>query len=357
MTDMIAATANRLFAAHAYGAFADMPHSAEAGAIPWQPKLWEALQGAGFPLALLNEEDGGFGLEATEALGLVRIAASHAAPVPLGETMLANWLLASGELKVAEGAATVASGLSLQAEGSGWHLTGHAARVPWARDAAVVAVLATDTDGTLRLARVPSGWTVTPGHNLAAEPRDNLHFDARLPATAVIAAPVSAPTLRALGAMFRAQGLAGALEAALARSVGYATERVQFGKPIGKFQAIQQSLAVMAGEVAAARVGADMAAAALPLARSDAETFTLVAAAAKLRAGEAAGIAAGIAHQVHGAIGFTRECPLHPLTRRLWAWREEFGAESEWADLLGARIARLGPDSFWPFLTQAQGTR
>ncbi len=70
-------------------------------------------------------------------------------------------------------------------------------------------------------------------------------------------------------------------------------------------------------------------------------------ASAKIRAGEAATRAAEIAHQVHGAIGYTEEHQLHRFTLRLWAWRDEFGSETEWASWVGAAVARIGGEGLW----------
>ena len=77
----------------------------------------------------------------------------------------------------------------------------------------------------------------------------------------------------------------------------------------------------------------------------------LAIAIAKARVGEAATIGAGIAHQVHGAIGFTHEHTLQQSTRRLWSWREEFGAEAYWSSEIGRRIAAQGADALWPTIT------
>jgi acyl-CoA dehydrogenase len=140
------------------------------------------------------------------------------------------------------------------------------------------------------------------------------------------------------------------MEAALALSVRYANDRVQFGRPIGKFQAIQQQLARLAEEAAAASVAVDSAAAAVAVGRPSAG---FAVAAAKIRAGEAAGRVAEIAHQVHGAIGFTHEHSLHYLTRRLWSWRDEFGTESEWSLELGRDLLTGGADRLWPTITAA----
>jgi alkylation response protein AidB-like acyl-CoA dehydrogenase len=142
--------------------------------------------------------------------------------------------------------------------------------------------------------------------------------------------------------------MAGALERALELAVRYATERVQFGRKIGQFQAIQQELARFAGEVAAAVAAALSAAGAL----ERGEDALLAVASAKIRTAQAAQEGALIAHQVHGAIGVTDEYALHHSTLRLWAWREEFGNEAAWAMELGRTIAMHGADRLWPALTR-----
>jgi alkylation response protein AidB-like acyl-CoA dehydrogenase len=150
----------------------------------------------------------------------------------------------------------------------------------------------------------------------------------------------------ALMAFARTAQIAGALDAALALSVGYVNERQQFGRPLGKFQAVQQSLAGFACEAAAANCAAVGAAQALE--RGDAG-FEI--AAAKLRANRAVEVGTTVAHQVHGAIGFTQEYGLHPLTRRLWQWRSEYGNDAYWSKRLGTMAVDAGADSFWPGLT------
>ena len=82
----------------------------------------------------------------------------------------------------------------------------------------------------------------------------------------------------------------------------------------------------------------------------ESQNFAVTVAAAKARVGEAAGVAAEIAHQVHGAMGFTHEHSLHHFTRRLWAWRDEYGRETHWQEQLGRRVAGGGADSVWEFL-------
>jgi acyl-CoA dehydrogenase len=145
----------------------------------------------------------------------------------------------------------------------------------------------------------------------------------------------------------RLQQIAGALEKILEQSVQYALDRVQFGRPIAKFQAVQHNLATLAGEVAAASAAANAAAEACAQPQIAMGQIAI----AKVRGGEAAGTGAAIAHQVHGAMGFTYEHSLHHATRRLWSWREEFGNEAVWAARLGRMVAERGADELWPFIT------
>lgn len=327
---MISESAERLFATT----------PAAPGEQDWPAELWAAVAEAGYPLALLDEDDGGFGLDADDVLPIAGIAARHAAPIPLAETMAANWLLAKAGLPVAEtGPAAI--------------LYNAGAAVPWGRDLAVL-VHALPGDGALDVARIDcAGLNCTRQHNIAGEPRDRLHGD--LPAADTVRVALDPGLPRALMAMMRVQQIAGAMDAILAMSVRYATERVQFGRTIGKFQVIQQYLAVMASEAAAARAAATMAAGAFALAQGDPGKFCLLAGAAKLRAGEAAGKVAELAHQVHGAIGFSQEYDLHRLTRRLWSWRDDDGREIDWARMLGQSLPGGTDTRLWPQVTELQG--
>jgi acyl-CoA dehydrogenase len=204
----------------------------------------------------------------------------------------------------------------------------------------------------LPLAGAP-GVVIQPHSNHAGWPSDSLQLTEaplQTPATNLLAL---AQPVWTLGAMVRSAMLAGALESALDQAVRYAGERVQFGKPIAAYQAIQQSLALMAGDVAAARLAALVACADGPSCLTqNMSAFAFSAAVAKVRAGEAATRGAGIAHQVHGAIGFTHEHHLHRATRCLWAWREEFGTDAHWAAVLGRAAIQQGASNFWPQLTR-----
>ena len=103
----------------------------------------------------------------------------------------------------------------------------------------------------------------------------------------------------------------------------------------------------MASQSAAARVSVDVAVRAL-----DTPYCNNVIAAAKIRAGDAVREVARLAHQIHGAIGFTQDYRLQSLTRRLWSWRDEFGGETEWAHDLGKYVCSAGAENTWAVLTE-----
>lgn len=143
--------------------------------------------------------------------------------------------------------------------------------------------------------------------------------------------------------------MAGAMGQALALSVEHVNTRQQFGRPLGKFQAVQQSLAVMACEARAVDAAAAAMAARLDTAGFDAADFEI--AAAKLRANRAVGVVTAIAHQVHGAIGFTREYDLNRVTIPLMRWRGTHGNDAHWARILGRQVAGFGGRGLWETLT------
>ena len=154
-----------------------------------------------------------------------------------------------------------------------------------------------------------------------------------------------------MGAVARACQMAGALETALHITAEYTQAREAFGRKIAKFQAVQQNLARLAGEVAAALTASGSAAETLETHAHGGDAVFLEVAAAKIRCGEAVETGAAIVHQAHGAIGWTQEHVLQRFTRRMWGWRDDFGAEAHWAERLGTHVAKAGADALWPMLT------
>ncbi|MEN9631127.1 MAG: hypothetical protein RJA10_4355 [Pseudomonadota bacterium] len=349
---MIADSVARLFGDHVDKAVRDR---AETGVL--DTALWRQVAGAGLPLMLATEAAGGLGQGWLAAYPVLRGLGYWQVPLPLAETMVAAQLLSQAGLPVPDGPLTLieqGQGNTLQAAGDGAvvQVSGAAHRVPWARHAqGAVLSLRDGRLALLDLRDMTQGPAVTlqPHANHAGLSADTVVFNqARCVAVARNPTPLAQPVWT-LGAVARSAMIVGALEWALAQTVAYAGDRVQFGKPIGKNQAIQQNLALMAGDVAAARVAALVAAADVSGADGAAAVFS--AAVAKVRCGEAATRGTGIAHQVHGAIGFTHEHALHFATRRLWAWREEFGSDAHWAAELGRAAIATRADGFWPAVT------
>lgn len=329
--------AHRLFAQHVTP---ELLLRAEQGM--WSEVLWDAIEEAGF-LDTLADPDSQPGERSANSFALLRAAARHLVPVPLGETMVVRAILAARNLRFPPGPLSfgVLEG-NTHTHGDHAHLKGSARRVAYARHAQAL-LLGTPGGSECVLVATRRG-RLEQGSNMAGEPRDDLSF-ADTAGTTVTG--VSGEDLKLAGAVLRAVAMAGALERVLMQTVEYARTRVQFAKPIASFQAIQQQLAVLAGHASAATIAAEAGMAAF----FDTERRAMAVAVAKIRTGEAVAAGAAIAHQVHGAIGITREHSLHLATRRLWSWRAEFGAETEWAADLGQALASKGGHSFWPAIT------
>ncbi|MCS5604624.1 MAG: acyl-CoA/acyl-ACP dehydrogenase, partial [Alphaproteobacteria bacterium] len=193
------------------------------------------------------------------------------------------------------------------------------------------------------------------GVNLAGEPQNSINFDGVTPIEAGnVNEGIDQRALLLMGAAVRAMQMAGALQSVLEIAVQYAEERIAFGRPIGKFQAVQHNLARLAEEAAAAIAIANSTAYSIENLRSwDNPGLFLDVASAKIRVGEAAGQGSAIGHQTFGAIGFTKEHVLHRFVQRLWSWRDDFDNEAVWAAELGRRVASNGGDGLWLDLTAA----
>ncbi|SDG70801.1 acyl-CoA dehydrogenase [Lentzea fradiae] len=309
--------------------------------------LWKDLSDTGFHLLGVPEEVGGSGGGLRDLAVVVDLVAFHASAAPVAESaFLAGWLLAQAGVAV-PGGLVVASLDEVEAHrrGGSLRLSGRAA-VPWARHADHIVVLARDGD-EVSVAVVPVG-ELEKAENLAGEPRDIAVFD---DVEALTAAPVGVDVddLRLRGALARSVQLAGAARAVLKSARQYVAEREQFGRPLARFQAVQQHLAALAAEVTAMRISAD--AALLAVEAHHRPEFAVAAAKATTSAG--AHVVATIGHQLHGALGYSAEHHLGAATTRLWSWREEFGNEAHWQDRLAAAVVAEG--SWWS--TVAGGAR
>ena len=301
---------------------------AKADAGGTSDKLWAALVEQGMTALGEAESEVPF----ADAMALVVRSAYHAVPVPLAETVTARRILARAGIALPDGAITLAvrqPGAPLLAGVAYGYSAGH--------------LVMADGD-TLHLLAT-AGACVRKAHNQAGEPRVAIEI-AKCRVVAKQALPAAARIVITEGALLRSVQLAGALSRTLEHCMVWVNDRVQFGKQIARFQAIQHAMAVMASEVAAARSAVDMA---VEASSENADWFA--DAVAKSRTGEAAGKVANGAHAAFGAMGFTREHQLHYATRRLWAWRDDFGSEVVWQTELGRHFAAKGGTKLWSTLT------
>lgn len=322
--------------------------------------MWSAVAAQGFTLALRGEDTGGSAMTWEQVYPLLHAAGRYSLPLPMAETLLANALLDLAGCAETDGATVMtiasASGDTIAGKRDTAVISATLANLPFARHAQRIVIVADIQSiphlGWVNVAGpgVAMGSSPTPdGLNIARETRDTVTLQAAPLYEWRPAARLGAGAVIRYGAMLRAAQMAGAIERILEQTVAYAGERSQFGRPLAKFQAIQHHIAQLGCEA-----GAVATAAAYAFAQADQGNADLAIAAAKIRAGRAAGQAAALAHAVHGAIGFTYEHSLQYATRRLWSWRSEYGSHGWWSRRLGQAVCAQGADAWWPIATSGE---
>lgn len=290
---------------------------------------WGHLEDAGLTRLLSIEDSGGGPAEAAVVL---RALARHAVSVPVAETdVLAGWLATSAGVAVPEhGPLTVAFGEGVRTKD---RINATIPSVPYAASAAQVVLALRDGERLLVAARDPASLSITKGHNAGGEQRDTLIIDEAEGSFTVV--DVSAAEILRRGAWARCVQIIGALDAAVEFSVAHTREREQFGRPLSAFQAVQHTLAGMAGEVERARAAANLAVAAAADFGFDSPQSDYAVTVAKVTLGQVVPTVVTSAHQLHGAIGVTIEHRLWLATMRARSWIEEFGNTAHHAQHLG----------------------
>ncbi|WP_428339113.1 acyl-CoA dehydrogenase family protein [Mycobacterium sp.] len=294
--------------------------------------LWRNLVETG--LDRLNRADE-LGAGPTELAIVLRGLARHAGAVPLAETdLLAAWLGDKAGIELPDGPLTVALCAASAQDG---RVVGTAQDVPWLGAAAAV-LLAARTSNNLHVVLLdPADLDTSDGHNLAGEPRSSFEF--ALPAELfVVMDTATAEQLTRRGAWARCVQIIGALDAAAELTVSHTRQRMQFGRPLSKFQAVQHSLAEMAGEIERARAATTLAVAAAADHGFDTPETDYALTVAKVVVGQAVHTVVTLAHQLHGAIGVTIEHPLWLATMRARSWVDEFGSTGWYARRLGQLV-------------------
>jgi len=316
----------------------------------WAHSCWNAMDEAGLIWLGVPEEARGSGGDFSDACALLFLAGRYAVPLPLAEcSLLGGWLAATTGLQIPGGPLAVApphlpNALVLDDENC---VSGRLDRVPWGQKVDTVVGLAASRSGARVVLLRSADAEVQPGWNLAGERRDTLTWTQDAVSLDRISRDPNdlAWELELRGALSRSLLMAGVMESIVERTIDYASERRQFGRPIAAFQAVAHSLVRMTSEAELATLATDVAA------RRFAELGPGAAfevAVSKVVTSRAVMEVSRRAHQIHGAIGMTQEYPLHHFTRRLWAWRQEWGSERHWAQVAGRIATTVGASELWP---------
>lgn len=292
---------------------------------PLSGTAWKAFAELGLHLVGVPEDRGGVGGGLAELVDLSVLVGRHAADVPVAEATAGAWALAlAGATLDPDASHSVPLGTSSLVVHPDGTVSGTLADVPWG--ATVDLVVAVAHDGRTVAVR-PADAQVRPGVDLSGQPRDTLALSGVRPVAE--GTGVSSEELRRRLAVMRVALLAGAMQAVSEMTRLYVSQRVQFGKPVGQFQAVQahvvqiEQMAVMTTALAER----------LAL-RGEPGAVEVMA--AQLVAAENALIVARAAHQAHGAIGMTREHRLQAFTRRLHTWSGDVDEPLDLALRLGA---------------------
>lgn len=309
---------------------------------------WDALFEGGYLFVPSDRHDSG---SLAEALAVVEEAGRHAVRGPVAENgILAGWLLDQSNLPVPVEPLTYAPAPRVRMDRG--RLTGTVHRVPWAQDVDRIVLLLELPDGPVVASLDPHEATIVAGRNLAGERRDTVVLDGAAALIRELPLPATAEELHARAALTRAALMTGAAARAVELTLQYTKERVQFGRPVIRFQPVQAHLVRAAQHVRAAQVATRSAALAMTFSPDGRSTE---AAAAKIVSSHAAGLIAAATHQATGAIGMTKEYELGHLTLRLWSWRDECGSEIFWSRRLGESVLAAGADAIWPLIAGESG--
>ncbi|NCU18724.1 acyl-CoA dehydrogenase family protein [Pallidibacillus pasinlerensis] len=319
----------------------------------WQGKLWKLIEEAGIFTIGISEDSGGTGGDYADGFHVLRLVGKYAVPLPVSETLIGNWLLQEMGLQPETNPLTISikkdEFINIQEKEQGFLVTGKLTKVPWGRFAKKVVTIGKKEDETYFILLPIEGASIEKSTNLAGEPQDTISFDQTVTELQMKFVNVEGliEKVQDLQGLSKAAMMSGAMENILDMTVQYTREREQFGRPIHRQQAVQQYLAILAGETAASLTITNKAIEAF---QENNDVYEL--ASARVKTSSAAGKVAELSHQVHGAIGVTYEHRLHQLTRRLWAWREEAGNENDWAEKLAHKILNDDKSTLWEFLTR-----
>ncbi len=342
MKDILVTTIERIYKKHVTKEVVDV---VETGG--WASAVWGILTDSEIVNVALAEEHGGAGGDITDLLGLYHITGKYAVPIPVIEATLANLILQQCGGKPTANNATIHLQKGVQIKGG--QATAIVANVPWARHVEELVTVA-EIDNQLAIIHVSlQDADITLQQNLASEPRDTVVLKQ---AQILQQYPITAQKWQLFTCWHTAAKnaqMVGAIDRVFELTVRYTKEREQFGRPLHRFQLVQQHIAHLAGEQAMASAAFEnMSAALLKGTALDEVAYTTICLDEAIRTVTAS------AHQVHAAVGVTHEHRLHQYTRRLWAWREEGFTASYWKKERANALLTATEEDFWTYLTSTK---
>ena len=303
-----------------------------------EASLWQAI---------LDNEYIAIGLQDTgtkeEAFQLMTLFGRYAIQLPFGQVVVANWLKERYTMHDSQ-LAVIAYETNLKAERDDTYirLSGNITALPVIGTALSILVFV-EVEEHYYCVRIPYE-TLEFQLNKTLSQQQQVTYTLN---DVVISLQDTKPIRKAEVELFKSYQitattalLIGALEKMLELTVEFVKQRKQFGRPLASFQAIQQQLAIFAGEVGAAKT-------AFLNAIVEENQSIISASFAKVRASKAASISIPIAHQVHGAMGITEEYSLHHYTLNLAVWREQYGSERQLTIDLGKRAIASNVEELW----------
>ncbi|MFM0071627.1 acyl-CoA dehydrogenase [Paraburkholderia sediminicola] len=287
----------------------------ESGGAP--ASIWDAVEEAGFLELLTPESAGGAGLPLSAIAPVFSAFGRYAVPVPLAQSIAARPLLRNTGVAAPAGMTTLAGACRRREDG-----LLEAPQVPFGMTCDYVLA---NVDGDLLLLDARRAERKASGVHGSLSGTLSWRRDA-------VPSPLGSNGDEVLlfSAAIHAAAIAGAMDRVFAMTLRYCNDRSQFGKSIGKFQAVQHQLSVMAQHVASAGIASELA-----FSGAGAVPERLATAIAKARTSMAVPLVASTAHALHGAIGVTAEYDLQLYTRRLHEWRMADGSEAFWNRMVG----------------------
>ena len=304
--------------------------------------LWDDIEQNGLPRISVKEKFSGYEIPFFSILPLIKTVNNYGTPLPLSETILSNYILSESDINPPNGIVTFATDTkNIQIKNN--MVSGDILSVPYLNVSKNLLIIHEMNNAKQAILIDEINGEIIHKKNFLAEPRydikvANLNIAEIKPLNNKI-------DFKFLGAVLRSAQMIGAMEKVLDLSINYCSERQQFGRALSKFQAIQHQISDIAVELSASSAALS---AITDLNLGD-NNFNDIAI-SKIRAGAAAGKIIAISHQVHGAIGFTKEYELSYFTKNLNSWRNDFGNESFWEEFLGKTFLEKNNKNLWEYL-------